>query len=311
MNILVVSPEYFPEEILLELKEIGNVSSKKLSREELLNEIENYDAVITRVDVKFDKEVLEKASKLKVIGSGTTGLDHIDVDYANSKGIKIINLATTHTIPAAEHTFSLMLSLAKKIPWAHDSLKRGEWERHKFFGMELQGKILGIIGFGKIGSMVARYAKSLGMNILTYDPYINRDLANEIGAKVTNLDEVLQQSDVITIHAFLSPETRKMINSYALSKMKNTALLVNVARGEIIDDDALLDALKNNKIAGAALDVFEEEPVPINSKLIEYARSHDNLIITPHIAASTKESVQNAAKEIVQKVKEFLNQPKL
>lgn len=306
MNILVVSPEYFPEEILSELRLFANIETRKLSRGELLNEIENYDAVLTRVDVKFDREVLERARNLKVIGTATTGIDHIDAEYANSKGIKVINLSGTHTIPTAEHTFSLILALVRKIPWAYESLKKGEWERQKFFGIELEGKILGTIGFGKIGGRVARYAKSFGMNILTYDPYISKDLANEIGAKVTTLDDVLQNSDVITIHAFLSPETKKMINSGAFAKMKNTAFLINASRGEIVDENALLEALRYKKIVGAALDVFDEEPLPISSKLIAYAKENDNLIITPHIAASTKESVYNAAKETVQKVKEFL-----
>lgn len=310
MKILVVSPDYFAEDILSDLKDVATVDSKKLSREELLTEIENYDAVLTRVDVKFDKEVLENASNIKVIGSATTGIDHIDVDYANSRNIKIINLSGTHTIPTAEHTFSMILALARKIPWAYESLKRGEWDRRRFFGIELNGKTLGTIGFGKIGSRVAKYAKGFGMNVLTYDPYINKNLANEIEVTITSLDDVLQNSDVITIHAFLSSETRKMINSDAFSKMKKTALLINAARGEIVDEDGLLNALENSRIAGAALDVFDEEPLPQNSKLIEYAKNNDNLIITPHIAASTKESIYNAAKEVVQKVKEFLSQLK-
>lgn len=307
MRLLVVSPEYFPEDILSELKSFANVDSKKLSRDELLNEIEKYDAVLTRVDVKFDKEILERARNLKVIGSATTGIDHINVEYANSKGIKVVNLSGAHTIPTAEHTFSLILSLVRKIPWAYESLKRGEWDRKRFFGIELEGKTLGTIGFGKIGSRVARYAKTFGMNVLTYDPYINKDLANEIGVKVTTLDDVLQNSDVITIHAFLSPETRKMISFDAFARMKPTTFLINAARGEIVDGEALLDTLKNNKISGAALDVFDEEPLPPTSRLIEYAKNNDNLIITPHIAASTKEAVHNAAKEIVQKIKEFLS----
>ena len=310
MNILVASPEYFPEDILSELKDMGHIDTRKLSREDLLNQIENYDAVLTRVDVKFDREVLEKAKKLRVIGSGTTGVDHIDVGYANSKGIKVINLSGAHTVPTAEYTFAMIVALARRLPWAFESLKRGEWDRKRFFGMELGGKTLGTIGFGKIGSSVARYAKSFGMNILTYDPYVNKELANEIGVRVTTLDDVLQNSDVIAIHAFLSPETRKMVNSGAFSKMKATAFLINAARGEIVDTDAMLDALKNRKIAGAALDVFDEEPLPSGSKLIEYAKTNDNLLITPHVAASTREAVGNAAKEIVQKVKEFLSQPK-
>jgi D-3-phosphoglycerate dehydrogenase len=306
MKILVVSPEYFPEEILSKLKDVGTVDSKKLSREELLNQIENYDAVLTRVDVKFDKEVLERAKNLKVIGSGTTAVDHVDVEYAKSRGIEIISLSGAHTVSTAEHTFALILALARKIPWAFESLKKGEWDRGRFFGIELEGKTLGTIGFGKIGSKVAKYAKSLGMKVLTYDPYINKDLANEIGVEMTTLDDLLQNSDVITIHAFLSDETRNMINSGTISKMKPTVLLINAARGEIIDTDALIDALNNKKIAGAALDVFEKEPLPPDSKLIEYAKNNDNLIITPHIAASTNEAVHRAAEEVVTKVREYL-----
>ncbi len=306
MKILVAAPEYFPDEILAELKDIADVDSKKLSRKELLGVIGNYDAVLARVDVKFDEELLSKAAKLKVIGSGTEGLDHIDVKYADSRGIKIFNLAGAHTIPAAEYTFSLIAALARKIPWGYESLKNGKWERSSFFGMELEGKTLGTIGFGKIGSRVAKYAKSFGMDILTYDPYINQKSADDIGVKVTTLDDVLKNSDIITVHAFLSPETRKMINSETLSKMKNTAILVNTARGEIVDNDALIDALRNCKIAGAALDVFDEEPLTPDSKIIQYANENQNLLITPHIAASTKEAVEKAARETVKNVKEFL-----
>ncbi|MBI2675795.1 MAG: hydroxyacid dehydrogenase [Candidatus Aenigmarchaeota archaeon] len=307
MKILVASPEYFPTDILSELEEIGDVDCEKLSYEELLDRIGDYDAVLTRVDVKLDKKILEKAAKLKAIGSATTGLDHIDMKYAASKGIKIFSLSGSHTVPTAEHTFSLILALAKKVPWAFDSLKKGEWERNRFFGLELDGKTLGIIGFGKIGSRVAVYAKSFGMRILTYDPYINKELAESVGAEIVSLDELLKDSDIITIHAFLSPETRKMINSETISKMKKTAFLVNVARGEIIDEASLLEALKNKKIAGAALDVFIEEPLPPNSELIKYAKKNSNLIITPHMAASTGEAIRRSAKEIVGKVKEFLS----
>jgi len=306
-NILIVSPHHFPEETLTDFKNMANVKSAVFTHEELSREIEQYDAVLTRTDVKFDKEILSKAKKLRVIGSATTGLNHIDVDYANSKGIKIISLQGTHTIPTAECTFSLMLALAKKIPWAHDSLKSGVWERHKFFNTELQGKTLGIIGFGRIGSRIAQYSKAFGMKVMTYDPYVNVDLAKQLEVKVTTLDDVLQNSDIITVHAFLSPETTRMINSNAFSKMKNTVFLINAARGEIIDEDALIDALESKKIAGAALDVFQEEPLPNSSRLVEYAKNNDNLIITPHISASSKESIFVSAKEIVEKVKEFLN----
>lgn len=306
MKILVVSPNYFPDNILSELRDVAEIVSKNISHEELLNEIGDYDAVLTRVDTKFSKEILSRAKKLKVIGSATTGLDHIERFYAEKKGIHIVNLSGTHTLPTAEYAFSLMLSLAKKIPWAHNSLSKGTWERHKFFGNNMEGKILGVIGFGKIGSKVGKYAKNFGMNVLVYDPYISKSIAEDMGAKITTLDDLLKNSDFISLHAYLSPETKNIINAKAFSKMKPTAFLINVGRGELVDEDDLLDALTKKKIAGAALDVFIDEPLPKDSELIKYAKSHNNLLITPHIAASTEESVREAAKEIVHNVKEFL-----
>ncbi len=306
MKVLVVSPNYFPDYILSELDEVAEVVSKNLSQKELLSEIEDYDAILTRVDTKFDKEILKQAKKLKVIGSATTGLNHIDSIYAKRKRINIINLSGTHTLPTAEYTFSLILSLVKKIPWAHNSLSKGLWQRHRFFGNNMEGKILGIIGFGKIGSRVGKYARDFGISVIAYDPYIKSSLVKSLGAKLVTFDELLKTSDIITLHPFLSPETKNMINAKAFSKMRPTAFLINVGRGELVDEKALLLALAKKQIAGAALDVFIEEPLPKSSKLIEYAKTHENLLITPHIAASTNESVREAAKEIVHKVKEFL-----
>lgn len=306
MKVLVVSPEFFSNDILSSLNKIAKVTSRNLSYKQLLNQIAEYDAVLTRVDTKFDKNVLRKAKKLKVIGSATTGLNHIDLDYAKERNIHIISLSGTHTLPTAEYTFSLILSLVRKIPWAYNSFSEGLWERHKFFGNNIEGKTLGIIGFGRIGSRVGRYAKSFGMNILTYDPYINKSLAKKIGGKITMLDDLLKKSDIIVLHAYLSPKTKNMITQEAFLKMKPSVFLINTARGEMINEEDLLSALNKKKIAGAALDVFIEEPLSPSSKLLKYAKAHDNLLLTPHIAASTKESVREAATEIVHKVKEFL-----
>lgn len=306
MKVLVVSPNYFSDHILSELDEVAEVISKNLSQKQLLSEIEDYDAILTRVDTKFDKEILKRAKKLKVVGSATTGLNHIDLIYAKRKRINIINLSGTHTLPTAEYTFSLILALVKRIPWAHNSLSEGLWERHRFFGNNLEGKVLGIIGFGKIGNRVGRYARDFGMSVIAYDPYIKGSLVKSLGAKLVTLDDLLKTSDIITLHPFLSPETRNMINAKAFSKMKTTAFLINVGRGELVNETALLEALSKKKIAGSALDVFKYEPLPKGSKLIKYAKTHENLLITPHIAASTKESVETAAREIVHKVKEFL-----
>ncbi len=306
MKVLVVSPNYFPRDILSELQGIAEIVSKNLSPKELFQEIEDYDAILTRVDTKFDKKVLEAAKKLKVIGSATTGLNHIDLNCAEKRNIKIISLSGTHTLPTAEYTFSLILSLVKKIPWAHNSLSEGLWERHNFFGNNIEGKTIGVLGFGKIGSCVGRYAKGFGMEVLAYDPYVNKSFVQDIGAKLVTFDDLLKNSDILTLHAFLSPETKNIINAKALSKMKPSAFLINAGRGELVDEDALLTALAKKEIAGAALDVFKEEPLPKNSRLIKYAKAHDNLLLTPHIAASTRESVEEAGKEIVHRVKEFL-----
>ncbi|MBI2543521.1 MAG: hypothetical protein HYW24_05045 [Candidatus Aenigmarchaeota archaeon] len=310
MNILVLTPEYYSNEVLSELHEFGNIDSKKMSYEELSNVIEKYDVILTRIGVIFDKPLLEKAGNLKVLATATTGIDHIDSEYAKKRGIEVISASGVNATATAEHTFTLILSLVRKVPWAFDSLKNFNYNRLEFLGTELNGKTIGIIGFGRIGSMVGRYAKSFGMNILTYDPFINKSLAEEIGAKIVELDYLIENSDVITLHAFASPENENMIDYDEFSKMKNTAFLINVARGSLINEDALLDALKNKKIVGAALDVLKEEPPTQNNKLIEYARQHNNLIVTPHLGGSTKESVHNAAVYVVQKVKENLIQSK-
>ena len=306
MKVLVLSPEYFPEEILSELKSFADVDSKNLSREKLMNEIEKYDAILTRIGIKFDRELLEKAKNLKILATATTGVDHIDSEYAKEKGIEVISAPGVNAIATAEYTFGLIMTLVRKLPWAFDSIKNFDYKRSEFLGTELNGKKIGIIGFGRIGSQIGKYAKAFGMDILTYDPYINKNLADELGAMIVSLDELLKESDVITLHAFASPENENMISFDQFSKMKNTTFLVNVARGSLVDEDALLDALKNKKIQGAAIDVLKEEPPSESNKLLKYARENNNLIVTPHLGGSTKEAVYNAAKEIVQKVEEFL-----
>ncbi|MBI1978902.1 MAG: hypothetical protein HYS62_02445 [Candidatus Aenigmarchaeota archaeon] len=306
MKILVMSPEYFPEEILSELKPFADVESKKLSREELMEIIHNYHIILTRIGIKFDKELLDKAENLRILATATTGTDHIDVEYAKQKDIKVISAPGANAVAAAEYAFGLVLSLARNVPWAFDSIKNFEFKRSEFIGNELNGKTIGIIGFGRIGSQVGRYAKTFGMKLLTYDPYINKELADEVGAYIVKLDELIKNSDVITLHAFASPENGNMISYDEFSKMKRDAILINVARGSLVDEDALLDALENKKIKGAAVDVLKEEPPSTNNKLVHYSNENSNLLITPHLGGSSWEAIYNAAKEIVQKVKEFL-----
>lgn len=308
MKILITEPEYFPQEIMKSLEKVGIVVAKRISYEELLEEIKDTDALIVRVETKVDKRIIDNSDKLKIIASMTTGLNHIDLKQAQLRGIKVVSLPSYATISTSEYTMSLILSLTRKIPWAFEHFKKEKWERHRFLGTELNGKTIGIIGFGRIGSRIGRYAKSFGMNVIFFDPYVDKNLLKETEARqVSSLDDLLKQSDVITIHTFLSKETGKMIRKEHLSKMKKSAIIVNTSRGTVIDESDLLEALENGTIEGAALDVFEEEPLPPSNELVNYARNHENLILTPHIAGSTRESVDVSAKFVADEITKELS----
>lgn len=307
MKILITEPEYFPREQINHLEKLGRVLAKRMGYEELLNEVKDADAIIVRVETKIDKNILDSAEKLKVIASMTTGLDHIDLKQAELRGIKIVSLPGYATTATAEYTMSLILSLIRKIPWAFEHFKKEKWERHKFLGAELEGKTIGIIGFGRIGSRVGKYAKAFGMDVIFYDPFLDKNMLKEVQAtQINSVDELLEKSDVVTIHSFLSKDTRKMINKERISKMKKNAIIVNASRGLIVDESDLVEALEEGKLSGAALDVFEEEPLPPSHELMNYTRSHDNLLLTPHIAGSTIESIDTAAKFVVERISEIL-----
>lgn len=307
MKILITEPEYYPREYIKPLEQIAGVVAKRMTYEELLEEVKDASALIVRVETRVDKKVLDNAENLKVIASMTTGLNHIDLKEAETRGIKIVSLPGYATTATAEYTMSLILSLMRKIPWAADHMKKEKWERHRFVGTELAGKTLGVIGFGRIGSRVAKYANGFGMDVIFYDPYLDENMLKGVEAKqVQSVDDILKESDVITIHTFLSKETEKLIKKEQFEKMKRTAIIVNASRGMIIDESDLVEALKNGKIAGAALDVYEEEPLPPSHDLVDYARSHENLVLTPHIAGSTKESIETAAKFVADRVVELL-----
>lgn len=300
LNILVNNIEYFDKDSIKILKSIGSVTTKNMTYKELLEKISNFDILVIRVDTKIDKKLLDKAKKLKLIGSATTGLNHIDIEYAKKKKIKIINLHGTHTIPTAQHTIALILALTRNIPWAFDNLKKGKWERHKFIGTQLNGKTLGIIGFGRIGSELAKYAKAFGMDIILYDPFIKKTS----NIPLVQLTTLLKNSDIISLNPMLTDSSRNMISLDELKLMKKSAFIVNTSRGEVIDNNALLFALKNHIISGAALDVFPEEPIfQKDNRFVSYARNNNNLLITPHIGASTKEAVHMAGIEIANEIK--------
>ncbi len=261
-----------------------------LSEDELVERVADADALIVRSATKVTRRVIEAGKRLVVIGRAGVGVDNIDLKAATERGIVVVNAPDASSITVAEHTFGLMLALARRIPQANASLKAKKWEKKRFLGVELRGKTLGILGLGRIGSEVVRKAKAFGMRCIAYDPYISEKLARELGVEVVELGELLERSDFITIHAPLTESTRRMIDDSAFARMKKGAYIINCARGGIIDEDALYRALTSGKIAGAALDVFEKEP-PFDSPLLEL----ENCIVTPHLGASTEEAQRYAS----------------
>ncbi len=273
-----------------------------MSKEELLETIKDVDAIIIRSATKMTADVIEAAKNLKLIARAGTGLDNVDIEAANRRGIVVMNCPGGNTVSAAEHTLSMMLSLARNIPQATASMKAGKWEKKKFMGREVTGKTLGIIGLGRIGSVVADRAKGLKMRVIAYDPYVNPDQAARMGIEVMPLDELLPQADFITVHVPLTKETRGFINKEVFDKMKDGVMFIHCARGGIVKEDDLYEALKSGKVAGAALDVFEQEPPPEGYPLLQL----DNVICTPHLGASTIEAQKNVALAIASQVVDFL-----
>jgi len=280
-------------------------ASFDISKEELLEKVKDADALIVRSRTKVTREVIEAGKKLKVIGRAGVGVDNIDLKAATERGIVVVNAPEATSITVAEHTLGLILSLARNIPQANASLKSGKWEKKKFLGVELRGKTLGVIGLGRIGSAVAKKAKAFEMKILAYDPYISKERGKELGIEIATLEEVLKNSDFVTLHVPLTKQTYRMIDKQAISKMKNNAYIINCARGGVIDEEALYEALISEKLAGAALDVFEKEP-PFDSPLLKL----ENVIVTPHLGASTEEAQRLASTIVCEEVLKVLrNQP--
>ncbi len=302
-KILVSDP--LSEEGLKILRDSGFPVDEKfdLSEDDLCKIIGDYDCLIIRSGTNVTKKVIDAAKKLRVIGRAGVGVDNIDVTAATERGILVMNTPSANILSAAEHTCALLLSLARNIPFAHDSMHRGEWKRAKYTGVEMNGKILGIIGVGRVGGEVAKRLKAFNMTMVGYDPFLPKDVADSIGVRLTTLDEVLKISDFMTIHTPLLPDTRNMISTEQFNMMKSNARLANVARGGIVDEEALYVALKNKTIAGAAFDVWCEEPIcEANKKLLEL----DNIITTPHLGASTVEAQERVATEVAEAAVRFL-----
>ena len=284
------------------LSQVAQVDVKTgLPPEELVKIIPEYDAMMLRSGTRVTKEIIEAATQLKIIGRAGVGVDNIDVQAATRQGIVVVNSPEGNTIAAAEHALAMMLSLSRHIPEANQSVKNDKWERKRFIGAEVYKKTLGVVGLGKIGSHVANVAKSMGMKLLAYDPFISKERADQLGCTLVDLDLLFAESDYITLHIPKTKETTHIINKESLSKMKPNARIINCARGGTIDESALAEAIAEGKIAGAALDVFEEEPLK-ESKL----REHENIILTPHLGASTAEAQVNVAVDVAEQIRDVL-----
>ena len=311
-KILNLEPTDYSPEARRIIEARADLQDGPITRTSLKKNIGDYHGIIVRLGHKIDKDLLEHAKQLKVIVSATTGLNHIDIEGANSRGITTLSLKGEadflRTVTAtAEHTIGLMLSLIRHTPHAYNSVMDGTWDRNLFKGQDLFGKTLGIIGYGRLGKLVAKYATAFGMTVIAYD---TKDIPHDETVESTSLNAVLSRSDIITLHASYSPENEQFINKSCFEKMKEGAVFINTARGEIIDEQALLEALKTKHLSGAALDVISNEQallnVPISdNSLYKYARKYNNLILTPHIGGATYDSMYKTEIFMAHKLIEF------
>lgn len=282
------------------LRTFGNVEcSYNLSPEDLCAKISSCDALIVRSGTKVTRQVFEAArGRLKVVGRAGVGIDNVDLQAATEFGCLVVNAPTANTIAAAEHGIALLAAMARNIAQSDASMKSGKWQRNKYVGVSLVGKTLAVMGFGKVGSEVARRAKGLGMHVIAHDPYAPADRARAIGVDLVSFDQAISTADFISLHMPLTPTTNKIFNDDTFAKMKKGVRIINVARGGVIDEDALVRALDSGTVAQAALDVFTVEPPPQDSKLVQ----HENVTVTPHLGASTKEAQEGVAVEIAEAV---------
>lgn len=267
------------------LREAAEVDVKKVSADELLASVAEYDAVITRSATQITRAVLQAGARLKVVGRAGVGVDNIDVEAATERGVVVVNVPGANSIAVAEHTLGLMLAMARHIPQAHGDLVAGKWNKSKYMGTELMGKTLGVIGLGRIGAEVVSRARAFGMKVLAYDPYVTMARADQLGSILVSLDELLTQSDYVSVHTAKTSETAHLLGSREIGMMKPGARLVNCARGGIVDEQALAEAIAAGRLAGAGLDVFEQEPVTEHPLF-----GLPGVIVTPHVGGSTAEA---------------------
>lgn len=277
----------------------------KLSHEELMQRISQVDGLMIRSASTVSADILEQAERLRIVGRAGVGTDNIDVNTATKKGVIVVNSPEGNTIAASEHTVGLLLALARHIPEGDATLKNGMWQRSKLVGVEVYGKTLGVVGLGKIGRRVAKTCLALGMKVNVSDPFLSKAMAEELGVSVVTFDEVLETSDFITIHAPKTKDTTNLFNKEAFARCKPGLRIVNCARGGIINEADLADAIEQGIVAGAALDVFEQEPPDTNGPLFNMGSNANKLVLTPHLGASTEEAQVNVALDVAEQIKEF------
>jgi len=273
----------------------------KLSLEDLKVAAADVDAIIVRSETKITADVLASSKKVRIVGRAGVGVDNIDVNAASRQGVIVVNVPGGNTISAAEHTVAMILALSRNIPQANASLKAGEWKRSQFTGTELQGKVLGLIGMGRIGREVSKRCQSFGMSVMGFDPYTSEEYAKNFNIKFSTLEEIYAQADYITVHVPLNDSTRHLFNAETLKKLKPGVRLINCARGGIIDEQALAEAIKSGHVKGAAIDVFEEEPPKKDNPLLALP----NVIVTPHLGASTEEAQVKVAQELAETLRDY------
>ncbi len=284
-----------------EVKMDSSLDGKNLEKE-----IRGYDGLIIRSGTNVTKEIIDNADKLKIIGRAGVGVDNVDLESATRKGIVVMNVPAGNTISACEHTWALIMSLLRNVPFAHQALSEKKWQKKKYKGKELYGKKLGVVGLGKIGYEVAKRANAFGMHVLVHDPYTSADKAKEVKADMVELEELLKESDVITLHMPVNEKTKNFINEDTIKKMKKSSFLINCARGGIVNEEDLAEAVKEGRISGAAVDVYKEEPTS-DSPLLGL----NNVIHTPHLGAATSEAQERVAVEIAEQVSVFLKTGKI
>ncbi|MEK9183609.1 MAG: NAD(P)-dependent oxidoreductase, partial [Patescibacteria group bacterium] len=284
---------------------------RQLANEKILADI---DVLVVKLNFKITKTVINKASHLKLIATSTTGLNHIDVDYAQKKGISVLSLRghadfLQNIYSTAEHTLALILALIRKIPWSFQSIKEGRWQRELYYGREIYGKTLGILGYGRLGKIVSLYGQNLGLKVIAHDPYVAKEEFIKNKVRRVSFKDLFKQADILSVHVLLTPDTNELVKEKDLRLMKPTSFFINTARGEIIEESALVKALKKEWIAGAAIDVMTNENPDgshlKNNALVKYAKTHDNLLITSHIGGATFEAMQKTEEFMAQKIKEY------